>query len=119
MLCIKLGCQWAKSVQRNTWQKKFLEHGVACTVQAAAVAEAVFKCLDCASRNVAEIAVQFFEILSTVPVAKRSPAFRAPVFGRMLPPLLRHARYPQGFTFWEECVDDDSDEFHRFRWLPR
>ncbi|KAK9902253.1 hypothetical protein WJX75_009732 [Coccomyxa subellipsoidea] len=83
--------------------------------EAAAVAEAVFKCLDCASRNVAEIAVQFFEILSTVPVAKRSPAFRAPVFGRMLPPLLRHARYPQGFTSWEECVDDDSDEFHRFR----
>ncbi len=89
-----------------------------CAVQAAALGDAVLRCLECPLRNVAETAVEYFETLSTVPVAERSPAFRAPMFGRLLPPLLRHARYPQSFTSWEECIDDDCDEFHRFRWEP-
>ncbi|CAL8466105.1 g5641 [Coccomyxa elongata] len=91
------------------------DFAVGTSNEAAALAEGVLTCLRCPSRNVAEAAIEYFETLSTVPVAQRSSAFRAPLFGRMLPQLLHHARYPPDFTSWEDCVDDDRDEFHRFR----
>lgn len=67
------------------------------------------------SRSVAEAAIEFFEALNTVPMAERAPSFGPPLFARLLPLLLAHARYPADFTSWVECLEDDADDFHRFR----
>ena len=31
-------------------------------------------------------------------------------------PLLQQACYPADFTSWSECIDDDEDDFKRFRY---
>jgi hypothetical protein len=85
-------------------------------LQAASLVEAVLKCLGCSSKKVAETAVEYFDALCTVPMSERHPYFGAPMFAQLLQPLLSHARYPADFTSWEECVEEDSDDFHRFRY---
>lgn len=77
--------------------------------------EVVLKCLGCPSKNVAETAVEYFDTLCTVPVAERHPSFGAPLFSRLLPLLLMHTRYPADFTSWKESIDEDADDFYRFR----
>ena len=83
--------------------------------QAQALAELALECARVPSRAVAEAAVEFFEALSTVPVAARAPQLGPPLFARLLPALLCAARYPEGFASWEDCAEDDADSFHRFR----
>lgn len=63
--------------------------------------------------------VEFFEAVSTVPVAARAPALGPPLFARLLPALLARAQYPRGFASWEDCAEDDADGFHRFRRVRR
>ena len=84
-------------------------------VQAHDVAESVLLSLQDASRSRCETAIEYFEALSTVPVAERAPFFAQPLCRRLLHALLRQACYPADFTSWPECLDDDEDDFNRFR----
>ena len=84
-------------------------------VQAHDVAESVLLSLQDASRSRCEAAIEYFEALSTVPVAERAPFFAQPLCRRLLHALLRQACYPTDFISWPECLDDDEDDFNRFR----
>ena len=85
-------------------------------MQAHDLAEAVLFCLQQSpSRGVCETAIEYFEALSMVPVAERAPYFRQPLCMRLLQALLRQACYPSDFVTWSEVVDDDEDDFSRFR----
>ena len=84
-------------------------------VQARDVAEAVLLSLHDAPRSRCETAIEYFEALSTVPVAERAPFFAQPLCRRLLRALLQQACYPANFTSWPDCLDDDEDDFSRFR----
>ena len=84
-------------------------------LQAHDVAEAVLLSLQDAPRSRCEAAIEYFEALSTVPVAERAPFFAQPLCRRLLHVLLRQACYPADFTTWSECPEDDEDNFNRFR----
>ena len=84
-------------------------------VQALPLAELALDCANVPSRAVAEAVVEFFEAVSAVPTAQRAPQLGVGLFTHLLLALLRRARYPEGFTSWEACLDDDADSFHRFR----
>ena len=84
-------------------------------VQAHDVAESVLLSLQDALRSRCETAIEYFEALSTVPVAERAPFFAQPLCRRLLHALLRQACYPADFISWPECLDDDEDDFNRFR----
>ena len=66
-------------------------------------------------RSVAESAMEYFDVLSAVPVAQRHPQLGPPVYLTMLPSLTALARYPADFTTWEVCTEDDPEAFHSFR----
>ena len=90
-------------------------HVFRAVMQAHDLAEAVLLCLQQPFRNICETAIEYFEALSSVAVAERAPFFAQPLCRRLLHGLLRHACYPADFTTWSECVDDDQDDFSRFR----
>ena len=66
-------------------------------------------------RQVAEFAIDYLDSLSTVPLAERQPQLQQPLYASLVQVLAPHMQYPQGFTAWEECVDDDEEAFNRFR----
>ena len=90
-------------------------HADGATMQAQDLAEAVLLCLQKASRGTCETAIDYFEALSMVPVSERAPFFAEPLCRRLLHALLQQACYPADFTSWSECIDDDEDDFKRFR----
>ncbi len=87
------------------------------TVQAVSLAQLMAKCLARPEMAVAETVLEYFNALDYVLMADRDPVLRAPLYRDLLPSLLRHARYPEGFTTWDEHVEDDRDKdaFKRFR----
>ncbi len=87
------------------------------TMQAVPLAQLMAKCLARPEMTVAETVLEYFNALDYVLMADRDPVLRAPLYRDLLPSLLRHARYPEGFTTWDEHVEDDRDEdaFKRFR----
>ena len=86
------------------------------TTQAQDLAEAVLLCLQKASRGTCETAIDYFEALSMVPVSERAPFFAEPLCRRLLHALLQQACYPADFTSWSKCIDDDENDFKRFRY---
>ena len=86
-------------------------------VQAVPLAKLMAACLLRPEMAVVEIALDFFNALDYVLMADRDPLLRAPLYRDLLPSLMQHARYPEGFTGWEDHIDDDRDEdsFKRFR----
>lgn len=62
-----------------------------------------------------EEALEYFVMLNTVPTHERLPALQRDVFASLAPHLMQLARYPEGFTNWAEYLDDDEEEFLRFR----
>ena len=86
-------------------------------MQAVPVAQLMAKCLARPEMAVAETVLEYFNALDYVLMADRDPVLRAPLYRDLLPSLLRHARYPEGFATWDDHVEDDRDEdsFKRFR----
>jgi hypothetical protein len=86
-------------------------------LQAVPLAKLMAACLARPEMAVVETALEYFNALDYVLMADRDPLLRAPLYRDLLPSLMRHARYPEGFTSWEDHVDDDRDEdsFKRFR----
>lgn len=64
----------------------------------------------------AEFAIDYLDSLSTVPLAERQPQLRQPLYSSLLQVLFPCMQYPQGFTTWDEWVDDDEEAFTRFRY---
>ena len=83
--------------------------------QAVALAALVLESLDSGHHGAAEAAIEYFDLLSAVPVAQRHPQLGQPVYASLLPRLTSLAMYPQPFTSWELCTEEDSDTFHSFR----
>ena len=81
------------------------------------LAKLMAACLARPEMAVVETALEYFNALDYVLMADRDPLLRAPLYQELLPTLLRHARYPEGFTGWRDHIDDDRDEdsFRRFR----
>lgn len=50
-----------------------------------------------------------------MPVHERAPELGAGLSRGLLPLMLRLAQFPEGFTSWAECVEDDEEAFNRFR----
>ena len=69
-------------------------------------------------RQVAEFAIDYLDSLSTVPLAERQPQLQQPLYSILLRVLAPHMQYPQDFTDWDGCVDDDEEAFTRFRPVP-
>ena len=63
----------------------------------------------------AEFAIDYLDSLSTVVLAERQAQLREPLYSSLLQVLFPHMHYPQGFTTWDDWVDDDEEAFHRFR----
>ena len=66
-------------------------------------------------RQVADFAMDYLDSLSTVPLAERRAELGQTLYSSLLPVLFPHMQYPQGFTTWDEWVDDDEEDFNRFR----
>ncbi len=90
-------------------------HADGATVQAQDLAESVLLCLPKTSKGTCETAIDYFEALSMVPVSERAPFFAEPLCRRLLHALLQQACYPANFISWSRCIDDDEDDFKRFR----
>ena len=71
--------------------------------------------LSSGQRQVAEFAIDYLDSLSTVPLAERRAELGQALYSSLLPVLFPHMQYPQGFTTWNEWVDDDEEAFNRFR----
>jgi hypothetical protein len=56
------------------------------------VAETMLTCLDLGGRGVVEIALDYFSMLNTVPVAERWPALQVPLYDQLLQGLLKQVR---------------------------
>ena len=85
--------------------------------QAVPLSNLMVECLARPEQAVAETVLDYFNALDYVLMADRDPQLRAPLYAQLLPHLLRHAQYPEGFTSWEQHVEDARDEesFKRFR----
>ena len=85
--------------------------------QAVPLANLMVECLARPEPEVAEAVLDYFNALDYVLMADRDALLRAPLYAQLLPHLLRHAQYPEGFASWEQHVEDDRDEesFKRFR----
>ena len=67
-------------------------------------------------RRVAEAVLDYLVIINTISTAERIPMMCKHLFTQALEPMLLNAQYPRGFTVsWDDCTDDDEDEFYRFR----
>lgn len=84
-------------------------------MQAVPLAALALRALETGCHGAAEAAIEYFDLLSSVPVAKRDPRLGRPIFVSMLPSLAQLASHPAGFTTWQECVEEDEDTFHSFR----
>eukprot|EP00879_Flechtneria_rotunda_P013989 GHRR01014615.1.p1 GENE.GHRR01014615.1~~GHRR01014615.1.p1 ORF type:complete len:901 (+),score=383.80 GHRR01014615.1:2232-4934(+) len=80
------------------------------------LAELMLHCIARPEREVCEAAVEYFLMVNTLPSEARHPQMVRPLYASLLQPLVhRHARYPAGFSSWNEEVNDDEEAFHRFR----
>ena len=59
--------------------------------------------------------IDYLNSLATVPVHQRAPELGPGLSRGLLPLMLRLAQFPEGFTSWAECVEDDEEAFYRFR----
>lgn len=67
-------------------------------------------------RRVAEAVLDYFVIINTIPTAERLPQMCKPLFTQAFEPILANTQYPRSFqSSWDDCVDDDEDDFYRFR----
>ncbi|GBF98210.1 hypothetical protein Rsub_10710 [Raphidocelis subcapitata] len=88
-----------------------------CGASAAALplAQLMLECVQRPEREVAQAAVEYFLMVNTVPLAARHPQMGAPLYSSLAPLLLAHARFPEGFESWADCVEEDEEAFTRFR----
>ncbi|GAQ80270.1 Nuclear transport receptor [Klebsormidium nitens] len=84
--------------------------------EAVPVAEVMLTCVTDGGQGVAELALDYFSMLSSVPLAERPPALQAPLYVQLLQGLLKQSAYPPDFTTWQRS-SMDADSFLRFREL--
>ncbi|KAL3145521.1 hypothetical protein ABBQ32_003345 [Trebouxia sp. C0010 RCD-2024] len=83
--------------------------------EAVPLAELMLTCLSLGERRVAEFVIDYLDSLSTVALAERQPQLQQPLYSSLLQVLFPHMQFPQGFTNWEDWVEDDEEAFNRFR----
>jgi hypothetical protein len=75
----------------------------------------VLGCLRCGHHGAAGEAIEYFDMLNSVPLAQRDPRLGPPIYASMLPHLSCLASYPPDFQSWDSEHDIDSGTFHSFR----
>ena len=66
-------------------------------------------------KGISETAMEYWDEVELVEMTDRHDSLRGPIFHLLIEVLAtRCAPYPQGFTEWDDCEEDEED-FHMFR----
>ena len=102
-------------VQRQITKADWSVRTPCFTWQSIPLAGLMLECLACGHQGAAEAAIEYFDMLNSVPMSQRHPQLGAPLYATMLPHLSRLASYPRSFSSWDQSTEE-PDMFYSFRW---